>query len=300
MGIVSSLEPTSTKADAPQFPWVGVAWFAVLLCIPYHGILSNMVRELFTLDDMGHGIFVPFLCGYIVWANRDSILDPHDRPKPNWWGLLLVIWAFFQAVLGILGADYFVARTAFLLALVGLIVTVGGMATVRKLAFPLFLLLFMIRIPLFIYSQITFPLQIIASEIATATLSILGVPVMREGNILELANQTLSVVEACSGIRSLISLSFMALVYGYFVERKYWMRVVLLASAVPIAILCNAARITITGLLSQYMKKFAEGVYHSFEGWVMFMVALAVLILSHQILNRLYSLFHVRKIQLSS
>ena len=296
----SSVEPASTKAEAPQFPWVGVAWFAVLLCIPYLGILSNMVREWFTLDDMGHGIFVPFLSGYIVWVNRDVILDPHSPPKPNPWGLLLVLWAFFQAVLGILGADFFIARTAFLLALLGLIVTVGGLATVRKLAFPLFLLLFMIRIPLFIYSQITFPLQIIASQIATATLSILGVPVMREGNILELANQTLSVVEACSGIRSLISLSFMALVYGYFVERKNWMRIVLLASAIPIAILCNAARITITGLLSQYMRKFAEGVYHSFEGWVMFMVALAVLVLSHQILNRLYSLFHVRKTQLSS
>jgi len=277
-----------------------VVWFTVLLCIPYLGILTGMVREWFQLDDMGHGIFVPVLSGYIVWANRETIFDSENPPRPNWWGLLLVVWAFFQAVLGILGADYFIARTAFLLALIGLIVTVGGLETVRKLAFPLFLLLFMIRIPQFVYSQITFPLQILASQLATATLSVLGVPVMREGNVLELANQTLSVVEACSGIRSLISLSFMALVYGYFVESKVWVRVVLLAASIPIAILCNAARITITGLLSQYLHQFAEGVYHSFEGWVMFMVALVILIVFHQVLNRLYARFHARKTRLSS
>jgi len=214
--------------------------------------------------------------------------------------LLVVVWGFFQAVIGVRGADFFIARTAFLVAFIGVIVTLGGLTLVRKLAFPLFLLLFMIRIPQFIYSQITFPLQIFASQVAAGTLSFLGIPVLREGNVLALAQQQLSVVEACSGIRSLISLSFLALVYGYFVESKTSIRVLLLAASVPIAIGCNAARITLTGILSQYKPELAEGLYHSFEGWVMFIVAMCILMILHQSLNRIYGIFNARKTELPS
>lgn len=257
-----------------------------------------MVHEWFTSEDMGHGMFVPIICGYIVWRMRDEIF--HQPVRPNWWGVLLVAWGFFQAVLGTLGADFFIARTAFIVALVGLILTLGGFSTLRKLAFPLLLLLFMIRIPLFIYSKITFPLQIFASQVAANTLSLLGIPVLREGNVLELASQKLSVVEACSGIRSLLSLSFLSLVYAYFFDRKVWMRGVLLLASIPIAILCNAGRITITGIVSEYNKAFAEGVYHTFEGWIIFMLALVILLMLHQTLNRIYGWFHGEKAELSS
>jgi exosortase len=298
--ILSPNPSSTTKSSVKQIPWVGIAWIAALLCLPYIHILSDMVREWFSMDDMGHGIFVPIICGYLVWMRQDEILNPANPPQPSWWGLLLVIAGFFQAILGTLGADFFIARTAFVVALIGVIVTFGGFGLVRKLAFPLFLLLFMIRIPLFIYSQITFPLQIFASQLAAGALSVVGIPVMREGNVLELASQKLSVVEACSGIRSLISLSFVALVYGYFMERKTPIRIVLLAASIPVAIICNAGRITITGILSQYKPEFAEGVYHSLEGWVMFMVALLVLISVHRSLNCLYGLFHARKTAVSS
>jgi len=160
----------------------------------------------------------------------------------------------------------------------------------RRLAFPLFLLVFMIRIPLFIYSQITLPLQLLASRVAEAALVTLGIPVLREGNILELASQRLSVVEACSGIRSLLSLSFLALVYTYFFDRKVWMRVALLIAAVPIAIVANAARVTMTGILSEYRPELTQGFFHDFEGWGVFMVALAALILTHRVLNLLWRL----------
>src|SRR6185369_8812032 len=117
---------------------------------------------------------------------------------------------------------------------------------------------------------------------------------------LELASQKLDVVEACSGIRSLISLSFLSLVYGYFFERKQWTRIVLLISAIPIAIICNAGRITITGILSQYEKQFAQGVYHSLEGWVIFVSAVCVLVIFHQLLSRMSARVHVTKTQLSA
>jgi exosortase len=171
----------------------------------------------------------------------------------------------------------------------------AGRGMLRRLVFPLFLMLFTIRIPMFIYTRITFPLQLLASKLAAAGLSLLGIPVLREGNVLELASQKLDVVEACSGIRSLISLTFLALVYGWFFDRKKWMRWILLLASVPIAIAANSGRIIITGVLSEIKKEFATGVYHEFEGWVIFMVDLLILITLHGVLNKAYSFIQARR-----
>jgi len=154
----------------------------------------------------------------------------------------------------------------------------------KKLAFPLFLLCFMVPIPAVIFNKITFPLQILASQLADGALSLLQVPVLREGNILELPTQKLSVVEACSGIRSLLSLTFLGLVYGYFFEKRTWIRVVLFIATVPIAIMANGSRITITGILSQIKPELAEGFFHESTGWVIFMLALAILVVFHRVL----------------
>jgi exosortase len=144
----------------------------------------------------------------------------------------------------------------------------------------------MVPIPSVIYSAATFKLQILASQLADAALTTLSIPVLREGNVLELANQRLSVVEACSGIRSLLSLTFLSLVYGYFFERKTWVRVVLFLSTIPIAIIANASRVTMTGIVTQVKAELAEGFFHQAEGWVIFMVALVILIVWHQVLVR--------------
>jgi exosortase len=146
----------------------------------------------------------------------------------------------------------------------------------------------MIRIPLFIYSQITFPLQLLASSLAANALLFIGIPVFQDGNVLELPNQKLSVVEACSGIRSLLSLSFLSLVYAYFFDRRVSMRWVLLLMSIPIAIAANATRVTLTGIISTYRPELAEGVYHSLEGWILFMVALAGLMGAHRVIAFLW------------
>jgi exosortase len=273
-----------------QLPWPQLAMFALLLGALYGQTIYKMAREWFELEEMGHGIFVPFVAGYIVWQKREEIL--RQPIKPNWWGIPLILWGFIQLLLGHLGADFFVERTALFASLAGVILTCCGTAVFRTLLFPLVILLFMIRLPLFIYSQITFPLQIFASTVAEKTLMLLNIPVLRDGNVLELANQRLSVVEACSGIRSLISLAFLSLIYAHFFDSKPWMRWVLLVAAVPIAILANAVRVTLTGIMSEYNKEFAEGIYHTLEGWVIFVVALVILILVHQLINKTYSLVH--------
>jgi len=246
-----------------------------------------MVREWIEVEEMGHGFFVPAVSGYVIWTQRRELL--RVPVKSYWPALALVLWGFCQAILGIVGADFFISRVGFLMALIGVVWTLCGTAMLRHLAFPLFLLFFMIRLPLFIYSQITFPLQLLASRLAETALGWVGIPVLRDGNILELPSQRLSVVEACSGIRSLLSLSFLALVYGFFFDRKAWMKWVLLVFTVPIAILANAFRVTITGVLSEKNPELASGIYHSMEGWVIFLVALVALMFAHRLLNFIWN-----------
>jgi exosortase len=159
----------------------------------------------------------------------------------------------------------------------------------------LFLLFLMIPIPAVIYNQITFPLQIKASELAEMALTMLGVPVFREGNILNLPSQPLNVVEACSGIRSLLTLTFLSLVYGYFFEKRTWVRVALFLSTIPIAITANAGRVTLTGILSEVKPEYAEGFFHEFSGWVIFMLALGIMVAFHQAITRGLVWFHARK-----
>jgi exosortase len=187
-----------------------------------------------------------------------------------------------------LGVELFLARTAFLVSLAGVVITLGGLALLKLMAFPLFLLIFMVPIPAIIYNQITFPLQLFASQVAEFVLGLIGIPVLREGNVLELPSQRLSVVEACSGIRSLLSLTFLSLVYGYFFETRTLIRILLFVATIPIAIVANAGRVTITGILSEYKPELAQGFFHSAEGWVIFMIALAMLVGTHGVVRWLF------------
>ena len=268
----------------PELPWGSIAWFGLLMMACYAPVLRALVRQWSSDADMGHGFFVPVIAGYIVWQKRDELLA--IKPQPNWWGLAVVILGGVQLMVGTLGVELFLARTSFVIVLIGAVWLLGGDGMLKKLAFPLFLLFFMVPIDAVIYNQITFPLQLLASRVADGALTLLSIPVLREGNILELPNQRLSVVDACSGIRSLLSLTFLSLVYGYFFEKKAWIRVVLFISTVPIAIVANSSRVTITGILTQVKPDAAEGFFHEAEGWVIFMVALGILILFHQLIAR--------------
>jgi exosortase len=267
-----------------ESPWGRIAWFGLLIIACYAPVLAALVRQWGTDPDMGHGFFVPVVAGFIVWRKRDELLA--IKPQPNWWGLVVVIIGGVQLIVGTLGVELFLARTSFVIALIGAVWLLGGDLMLKKLAFPLFLLFFMVPIDAVFYNQITFPLQLLASRLADGALTLIAIPVLREGNILELPNQRLSVVEACSGIRSLLSLTFLSLVYGYFFEKKTWIRVVLFVSTVPIAIVANSSRVTITGVLTQVKPEAAEGFFHEAEGWVIFMVALGIMILFHQLITR--------------
>ncbi len=255
-------------------------WTGLLLIGVYAPLLAGLARQWSTDPDMSHGFFVLPVAAFVVWRKRAELAAL--RPAPNWWGLAIATWGAIQMLLGTLAAQVFVARTALLITLAGAILFLGGTQAFRILAFPLLLLLFLFPIPAIVYARVTLPLQIFASAAAETVLNWIGVPVLRDGNILELPHERLSVVEACSGIRSLLSLAFLSLVYAYFFDPRVATRWILLAATVPIAIAANAARITLMGLFG------LQGASHLFEGWVLFVVALGLLVIVHRLIR--YSL----------
>ncbi len=287
MATIETVSPPQGSQSEPQIPWPVISWFGALLVFAYLPVLISLVKHWNRDDDMGHAFFVPFVAGYIVWGSRSELFK--IRPQPSALGFILIFWGIVQLYIGALGSEFFLQRTAFIITTVGVLLVTGGLVVVRALFFPLFLLLFMIPIPAVVYNQITFPLQLFASRVAENVLLLVGIPVLRDGNILELASQKLSVVEACSGIRSLLSLSFLSLVYGFFFDSRPYMKYALLAATIPIAILANAARVSATGILSEFNPELARGLFHVMEGWVVFMVALVLLVLTHQLMSRIIS-----------
>jgi len=274
-------------------PLVKLAWFGALIAVCYFPILVRLVAQWGSDEDMSHGFFVPVIAGFIVWQRREELMATEARPNP--WGLLLVGWGCIQLLLGYLGTELFTARTAFVVTLIGAVWTLGGTAILKKLAFPLCLLFLMVPIPAVIYNQITFPLQILASQLAASALDLFGVPVLREGNILDVSGNMLSVVEACSGIRSLLTLTFLALVYGYFFEKRTWVRVALFVIVIPVAIFVNASRITVTGLLTLVNPAYAEGFFHEGTGLFLFLAAFVILLLAHRCLVRIAKFYESRR-----
>jgi exosortase len=180
---------------------------------------------------------------------------------------------------GLLGSELFVSRVSLIVATVGVVLFLFGWEHVRILAFPFAFLFLMIPLPAIIFNQIAFPLQLLASEVGEWAISSAGVPVLREGNVLILANTSLEVAEACSGIRSLVSLITLGIVYGYFIDSRAWVRVLIVLSTIPVAILSNAARVAGTGILAHYWgPEAADGFFHEFSGWIVFIVAFVLIL----------------------
>ncbi len=279
--------PVAHSAEVPpagqRVEWGSIVFLGALLIGCYAPILYRMGVQWATDENMGHGFFVPVIAGWIAWQRKDQLLQ--TPRQSNGWGLVLVIWAGFQSLAATLGAELFTARLAFVMAVTGCILFVGGKQWLKILLFPLTLLLFMIPIPQILYARLTLSLQMLASELGEILIGWMGIPVIRTGNLLQLPSQTLDIADACSGIRSLLSLAFLSLIYAYFSDKRPWVRWALLIATVPIAIGANAIRVALTGLLSEIDTKLAQGTYHEVEGYIVFVVALAALLLTHRLIN---------------
>jgi exosortase len=250
----------------------------------YYQTLIRLVGQWWTDPNFSHGFFVPLFSGFVVWQKRSRLA--RLSPQPSWWGLLFIGLGLCVLIVGQLGAELFLSRLSLLIVLAGLIVLFLGWTFFRVLLFPWAFLLLMIPIPALIFNQIAFPLQLLASKVASTTLPWMGVPVLREGNVIILPAMALEVADACSGIRSLMSLTTLAVIYGYLMERKVGPRVLLALASIPIAVIANSLRVVGTGLLVQYWDPDkAQGFFHEFQGWLMFVASLAMLYLLHRIVR---------------
>ncbi len=262
----------------------GVILIGLLLTAIYYRVLGKLVLDWWRITDFSHGFLVPIFSGYLIWVKRKTLLATPIAPA--WGGIVLVILGLLTLLLGVYGAELFFSRVSLILLLAGLVLWFGGSQLLRELRFPLLVLLLAIPIPAIILNQITIPLQVLASKLASGLLPWFGVPVLREGNVIILPSMKLEVAEACSGIRSLISLITLAVFYGYFMEKSVVRRLILILASIPIAIAANAVRIFGTGLCVQYWDPDkAQGFFHEFSGWVIFLVSLGCLLGVHRILS---------------
>jgi exosortase len=252
----------------------------------YGPVLASLVSDWWTDPDYGHGFFIPLFSAYVLYRERNRWAA--TPLKPSDFGLLVILGATCLILVGSLGAELFTARFSLLVLLSGMVLFLAGWKMLRAVAFPLSFLILMIPLPNIIYNQITFPLQLFASRFATFCLELFRVPVLREGNILWFSNYSLEVVEACSGIRSLMTLLSLAIIYGYFVEPRRVIRYALVLLMVPIAVVSNAIRIMGAGLMARHFgPAAAEGFLHEFSGWVIFVAALLLLLACQWLLRRI-------------
>ncbi len=257
-----------------SWPILSITVVSLLL---YRVVLIKLLGDWWTDPNFSHGFIVPLFSAF--WVYRDRARLAAIPKKATGWGLAVVAAALAWLVVGVIGAELFLSRTSGIALLAGLVLTFWGWQRLRALAFPIAFLLLAIPIPSIVFNQITFPLQLLTSRLAADVLPLLQVPVLREGNVIRLPAMPLEVAEACSGIRSLLSLGTLAVIYGALLERSMVKRVVLALASVPIAVAANALRIVGTGLCVQYWDPDkALGFFHEFSGWVIFLFSLAMLI----------------------
>lgn len=276
--------PQAVERRAYWAVWVGVLAAFVLLL--YGSTLARLVENWWGDPDYSHGFLVPVFAAYVLWKGRDRLSRISIEPSNV--GLLIMFAAVGLLLLGSLGAELYSSRVSLLVLIAGMVVFLAGWKMLKAVSFPLGFLLLMIPIPVIIYNQITFPLQLLASRFATFCLQLINVPVLREGNLIILPNYTLEVVEACSGIRSLMTLITLAIAYGFLVEDRRWIRWVMVVIMIPIAIVSNSVRILGAGLLTYHFgPSMAQGFFHEFSGWVIFVAALLLMFACHWVLRKM-------------
>lgn len=280
-------------------------WRAIVIVVAilftYAAVLVKLSNDWWTDENYSHGLLVPLIIGYILWSQRDKFAAEPARPSVLLGGLA-VAFALFALWTGVAGAELYTQRLSLVLLIAGTVVYFWGLAFLRLILVPLGLLILAIPVPAIIFNKVAFPLQLFASRCAVWSMSVLGIPVLRQGNVIELKplnsfeTRKLEVVEACSGIRSLMTLLTLAVVFAYFTYPRsndsngpggkfgwlrsygFWRSVIIVLSAVPIAILTNAARVSGTGILSHfYGTGVADGFFHSFSGWAIYVVAFLLL-----------------------
>lgn len=265
---------------------ISIVIFICAFGLLYWKTVYGMVMDWYVDENYSHGFLIPLISGYLLWQRKDVIKNATLSPSNT--GLPIVLTGLAVYLVGNVAGESFTMRISMLVVLMGTILFGYGITLFKTVSFPFFYLIFMIPLPYIFYDSIAFPLKLLVSKYSVGFLKIIGIPVLREGNVIQLVNTTLEVADACSGIRSIISLLALSMALAYFTQSGWIKKWILVVLAIPIAIFANSIRVIGTGILAdRYGAGVAEGFFHEFAGLVIFGVAMVMLIFSAFILGRL-------------
>ena len=254
--------------------------FALVIWV-YWLTLTKLINYLISNDDYSYGLLIPIVSCYIILQKWPQIQQTLWRP--SWWGLPIIIGGLWLNILGELAADLYITRVSLIITLGGILILIGGWRFIRLLIFPLILLVLMIPLPELITNKLTLPLQLISSQLATGLLQLVGIPVFRQGNIIDMGVRQMQIVDACSGLRYILALFALGVIFCYFYQRKIWKIIILLLTLIPATIFANAMRVAAMGVYPILL----EGFWHAFSGWLIFIFCFGILAAVNYILNRL-------------
>ena len=260
--------------------------FLLAFGLLYWNTIYEMVMEWYIDPNYSHGFLIPFISGYLLWQKKENLGSVVINPTNL--GLIIVVIGLCVYLVGNVTGDPFTIRISILIVIAGTILFTCGIRLFKEVSFPFFYLIFMIPLPFILYDSLAFPLKLLVSKYSVGFLKLIGIPALREGNIIYLVNTTLHVADACSGIRSIISLLALSTVLASFTQRDLIKKMILVALAVPIAVFVNCIRVIGTGILAiKYGEEVAEGFYHQFAGIGVFGIAMGILILAALILGKI-------------
>lgn len=255
-------------------------WVLLLLIgigIVYWPIILPMVRDWAMDDNYSHGFLVPLIAGYLAFMRKDDLAVATVEPANA--GFFLFFFGIVALLLGWLGTEYFTMRSSLVIVIAGSVLFLLGWEIFKILLAPLCYLLLMVPIPYIIYDTAAFPLKLLVTKVSVLSMKLLGIVVWQEGNILMFPNITLEVADACSGLRSIMSLLALGAAYAFVLHTKARDRVILILSTLPIAVFTNCLRVIATGILAQYFgSAAAEGFFHEFAGLFVFGAAVVMFV----------------------
>lgn len=271
-----------------------ITLLAVSFTVLFYPTIVHMVKDWMNNDNYSHGFLVPPIAAFMFWQRRETIIDLDTQP--SLWGLAIMAAGMALFIVGNIGAELFTMRFSIVVTIFGLTVFLFGVTIGREAAIPILYLIFMIPLPAIVWNEIAFPLQLFAAELSAKGISAIGIPVLRQGNIIELFNTTLEVVDACSGLRSLTSLLALSGAFAYIVSLTQPNKWLLFLSAIPIAISVNILRLTATAIMARFIgPETAQGFLHDFSGIAIFVAAFLLLLMTYSLLTKIEKRFVSRQ-----
>ncbi len=293
MSVQALLLPKTVQVRA----WLLGTVAVLLAAIAFRGALTELVRRWTAQEEYSHGFLIPVVAVWLIWTRREVIVA--SIGQPSWAGVVLILLAMLMHLVGLLSAIFILSQLAFVVALLGIALAAGGLSLFRAAFFPTIFLTFAIPLPYFVDANLSLDLQLISSQLGVFFIRLFGIPVYLDGNLIDLGNYKLQVIEACSGLRYLFPLFSLSVLAAYLLNAPVWQRVLILLSSIPITIAMNGFRIGIVGFtMDRWGPRMADGALHFFEGWIIFVASALLLTLEAYLLalvsgRRFFEVFRV-------